>query len=114
MSSQRRGVPESRHCLEIPEVVSTGAPRGGAPSPDLARQIVPCPPRNAIADPLAPVRICASSTTLLTRLWKSESWVERSGRGKDNNSAVSPSPATGPVADTDGLLGTANLRSGRR
>src|SRR5712664_3723783 len=99
MSSHRSDFPQSRHCLEIPEVVSTGAPRGGAPSPDLARQIVPCSPRNAIADPLAPVRIRASSTTLLTRLWKSESWVERSGRGKGNNSAVRPSPAAGPVAD---------------
>src|SRR6266478_9989982 len=114
MSSERSGVPESRHCLEIPEVVSTGAPRGGDPSPDLARQIVPCSPRNAIADPLAPVRIRASSTTLLTRLWKSESWVERSGRGKGDNSAVSPSPATGSAADTDGLLGTASSRADGR
>src|SRR5882757_7783519 len=93
MSSQRSDAPESRHCLEIPEVVSTRAPRGGAPSPDLARQIVPCFPRKAIADPLARVRICASSTTFVTRRWESESWVERSGGGNGNNSAIFPPPA---------------------
>jgi hypothetical protein len=63
MSSQRSDIPESRHCFEIPELVLTGAPRGGAPFPDLARQIVPSSPQNAIADPLAPVKILASSTT---------------------------------------------------
>src|SRR5258706_2722975 len=111
MSSQRSDVPESRHCLEIPEVVSTRAPRGGAPSPDVARQIVPCSPRNAIAAPLDLVRICASSTTLLISLWKSESCVERSGRGNGNNSPTSLSPA-GRIADAAELLGTTGSRAG--
>src|SRR5713101_4668625 len=114
MSSQRSDLPESRHCLEIPEVVSTRAPRGGAPSPDLARQIVPCSPRKSIANPLGRVRISANSTTLVTSLWKSESWVERSGRGNGNNSATSPSPGTGRVADATELLGTTRSRAGRR